>query len=304
MRKYIYAACAAFFLCCTAFTNYFSASGLPQGTDVWMFKYHYESGVYKILSGFNLSNHEGYDSQPSFSENGSYMLWTSERDSGQTEIYRYDLTGKSSTRLTQTAVSEYSPTYMEDSRFISAVVVEADSTQRLWRYNKSSMRSEVLLPKVAGVGYHTWLDDRTVFVFQLTQPFNLVMCDTRSEITRNVASNIGRCMGTYKTVKRKILLYVQIDAAGKKWIKGMDINGQVAPEFTPVPCLEGSEDFAVDKRGLLLMGSGSKFYQWKIGVDTGWSLAFDLSSYNINNVSRIAMSPDGSHLAVVNNTTP
>src|SRR5688500_6518942 len=130
MRKIIYPACTACFLVCTAFTNYISSSsGLPQGTDVWMFKYYYEAGSYKILSGVNLSNHEGYDSQPSFSENGSYMLWTSERDSGQTEIYRYDLTGKSSTRLTQTGVSEYSPTYMDGGRFISSVVVEPDSTQ-------------------------------------------------------------------------------------------------------------------------------------------------------------------------------
>jgi Tol biopolymer transport system component len=305
MRKYIYGACAACFLFCTAFTNYVtSGSGLPQGTEVWMFKYYYEAGTYKILSGFNVSNHEGYDSQPSFSENGSYMLWTSERDSGQTEIYRYDLTGKSSTRLTQTGVSEYSPTYMEGGRFISAVVVEPDSTQRLWKYNKVSMKSEVIFPKITGVGYHTWMDNETIFMFQLTTPFSLIMCDTRSQVSRTIATDIGRCMNTYKTNKRKILLYVQIDAEGKKWIKAIDINGQPATEFTPIPCLEGSEDYGVDKRGLLMMASGSKLYSWKVGTDTTWQLAADLTSYNVNSVSRIAFSPDGSHIAVVNNATP
>lgn len=304
MRKYVYATGAACFLLCTAFTVYYSASGLPQGTDVWMFKYNYDGGTYRILSGFNVSNHDGYDSQPSFSENGSYMLWTSERENGQTEIYRYDLAGKSSTRLTQTSVSEYSPTYMQDGRFISAVVVEADSTQRLWKYNKNSLKSEVILPKVHGVGYHTWMDERTVFIFQLTQPFSLVMCDTRSQITRTIVSNIGRCMNTYKTNKRKLLLYVQIDAEGKKWIKAIDIEGKPAPEFTPIPCLEGSEDYGVDKRGLLLMGSGSKLYSWKVGTDTAWQPAADLSSYNVNNISRITVSPDGTHIAVVNNSQP
>lgn len=305
MRKYIYITCGLCFLLCTAFTKFSAvSSGLPQGTDVWMFKYMYESGTYRILSGFNLSNHEGYDSQPSFSANGSYMLWTSERDSGQTEIYRYDLTGKSSTRLTQTSVSEYSPTYMDDGRFISAVVVEADSTQRLWKYNKSNLKSEVILPKVTGVGYHTWFDDKTLFLFQLTEPFSLVMCDTKSQVTRTVATNIGRCMSIYKTAKRKIMLYVQIDDAGKKWIKALDSNGQPAAEFTPVPCLEGSEDYGVDKRGNLLMASGSKVYSWKLGVDTAWQLNFDLSGYNVNNISRIAISPDGSHIAVVNNSKP
>lgn len=305
MRKYVYATCCFCFIVCTAFTTLSSASsGLPQGTDVWMFKYSYENGIYKILTGFNVSNHEGYDSQPSFSENGSYMLWTSERDSGQTEIYRYDLTGKSSTRLTQTRVSEYSPTYMDGGRYISSVVVEADSTQRLWKYSKSSMKSEVILPRVNGVGYHTWMDEKTVFIFQLTQPFSLVMCDTKAQTSRTIVSDIGRCMSTYKTNKRKLLLYVQIDATGKKWIKAIDGSGQPAPEFTPIPCYPGSEDYGVDKRGILLMASGSKVYSWKVGKDTDWHLNFDLAGYHVTDVSRIAISPDGTHLAVVNNSKP
>jgi hypothetical protein len=269
-----------------------------------MFKYYYEVGMYKILSGFNLSNHDGYDSQPSFSENGSYMLWTSERDSGQTEMYRYDLSGKSSARLTQTAVSEYSPTYMEGGRFISCVVVEADSTQRLWKYNKGSMKSEVIFPKLTGVGYHCWYDAKTVFTFQLTEPFSLMMCDVKTQVTRTVATNIGRCMGIYKTAKRKLLLYVQIDNEGKKWIKALDTNGQPAPEWTAVPCLEGSEDYAIDKRGYLLMCSGSKMYSWKIGTASSWQESADFSSYNVKSISRIALSPDGVHLAIVNNANP
>lgn len=305
MRKYIYIACAACFLFCTAFTSYFtSGSGLPQGTDVWMFSYDFKNGTYTIVSGFNLSNHEGYDSQPSFSENGRSLLWTSERDSGQTEIYRYDLKDKSSTRMTRTGVSEYSPTYMSDGQFISAVVVEADSTQRLWKYNKVNMKSEVILPKVTGVGYHSWMDDKTLFIFQLTQPFSLVMCNTDSQATHTVATNIGRCMSTYKTGKRKLLLYVQIDTEGKKWIKALDAMGQPASEFTPIPCLEGSEDYGVDKRGYLLMGSGSKLYSWKVGIDTSWQFTADLSGYNVSGITRIAISSDGSHLALVNNANP
>lgn len=303
MNKKIYFVCAACFLLCTAFTTY-NVSGLPGGTDVWLFRYQYTMGKYEMKSGFNLSNHDGYDSQPSFSENGSYMLWTSERDSGQTEIYRYDLSGKSSKRLTQTAVSEYSPTFMSGGKYISAVVVEADSTQRLWKYNKTNLKSEVILPKVLGVGYHTWMDEHTLFLFLLTEPFSLVMCDTKSQVTRTVATDIGRCMSTYKTEKRKLLLYTQKDTNGKMWIKALDKLGLPAPEFTPVPCLEGSEDYGVDKRGFLIMGSGTKLYSWRIGTDTEWQLIGDLSTYGIHNITRIAVSPDGMNLALVDNANP
>lgn len=261
-------------------------------------------GKYEIKSGFNLSNHDGYDSQPSFSENGSYMLWTSERDSGQTEIYRYDVTGKTSKRLTQTGVSEYSPTFMAGGKYISAVVVEPDSSQRLWKYNKTSLKRELIFPKVYGVGYHAWMDDNIVFMFLLTEPFSMVMCDTKSQVSRTVATDIGRCMSTYKTDKRRLLLYTQKDGDGKMWIKAMDKLGVPAAEFTPIPCIEGSEDYGVDKRGFLLMGSGTKLYSWRIGTDTKWQLIADLASYSIHNISRIAVSPDGERLALVDNSNP
>jgi len=298
MKKYIYILSAVLVVSTTAFTSF---SGLPSGTDVWLFNYTFETGKYNIVSGANISNHKGYDSQPSFSENGGYMLWTSERENGQTEIYRYDVNGKISNRLTQTAVSEYSPTYMFGGKYISAVVVEADSSQRLWRYNKSSLKSKVILPKLYGVGYHCWYDANTVFLFQLTTPVTLVLCDTRSGANKIVTSNIGRCMATYKTPKRKLLLYTQADENGKLWIKATDGDGVKSTDFAAIPCLEGSEDFALDKRGFIIMGSGSKIYSWKIGVSTEWNLISDLSGFGIKAITRIALSPDGYRIALVDN---
>ncbi|HTF05107.1 MAG TPA: hypothetical protein VK826_13860 [Bacteroidia bacterium] len=298
MKKYYCLVTALIITGTTAFTSF---SGLPSGTDVWLFTYEFRAGTYSIIAGTNISNHKGYDSQPSFSESGGYMLWTSERDSGQTEIYRYDVQGKVSTRITQTAVSEYSPTYMFGGKYISAVVVEKDSSQRLWKYHKSTAKSKILLPKVYGVGYHCWFDENTVFLFQLTDPVTLVQSDIRAGTSKIVTSNIGRCMSTYKTVKQKILLYTQRDAQDKMWIKAVDGLGVKMPDFTPIPCLEGSEDFAVDKRGYLMMGAGSKLYSWKIGESTEWILVADLSGFDIKSITRIAISPDGSRIALVDN---
>ena len=130
MKSRFYIICAVILIGATSFTGF---SVLPQGTDVWLFNYTYDAGKHNIIAGRNISNNNGYDSQPSFSENGSYLLWSSERDNGQTEIYRYSVDGKVINRITQTPVSEYSPTYMYGNKYISAVVVERDSTQRLWK---------------------------------------------------------------------------------------------------------------------------------------------------------------------------
>jgi hypothetical protein len=301
MKGRIYVLLAVIVITATAFTSF---STLPAGTDVWLFNYTFETGKHNIISGRNISNNQGYDSQPCFSENGSYMIWSSERENGQTEIYRYDIRGKVIDRITQTSVSEYSPTYMYGNKYISSVVVEKDSTQRLWKYHKINGKSSLLLPKLYAVGYHSWLDENTVFIYQLTTPVSLVVCDVPSQSTKIAANNIGRCMSAYKTEKRKIMLYTQEDQEGKRWIKAIDKNGVKAEEFTPVPCLEGSEDFALDKRGFLIMGSGSKLYSWKIGTSTEWTQTADLTSFGINSISRIAVSPNGIHLALVNNSNP
>lgn len=301
MKSRIYIICAVLLIGATAFTSF---STLPQGTDVWLFNYTYDGGKHNIIAGRNISNNRGYDSQPSFSENGSYLLWTSERDSGQTDIYRYSIDGKVITRITQTAVSEYSPTYMYGNKYISSVVVEKDSTQRLWQYHKVNGKAKLLLPKVYAVGYHAWLDENTVFLFQLTTPVSMVVCDVKSQSTKIVTNDIGRCMSMYKTEKRKIMLYTQTDSEGKRWIKAVDKNGVKAEDFTPVPCVEGSEDFAIDKRGFLIMGSGSKLYSWKIGTSTEWLQFADLSGFGINSITRLAMSPNGVQVALVNNSNP
>ncbi|GAB4138251.1 MAG: hypothetical protein Fur0041_13200 [Bacteroidia bacterium] len=274
---------------------------LPAGTDVWLFEVKPYKGKYIPLKGSNISNHQGYDNQPSFSENGSYMLWTSERDSGQTEIYRYTIGNNTTQRLTQTAVSEYSAQYMPGNKFISSVVVEKDSTQRLWKYHKVSGESKLLLPKVYGVGYHTWMNENTLFLFQLTNPVTLVIANTDNGQTKICASNVGRCFQVYRSPKMKMMLYTQTDDSGKVWIRALDAAGNHVKDFKPIPAVNGAQDFAIDKNGTILMAKGSKIYCWKIDESTEWEMMADLSSFGLTDITRIAISPNGTHIAVVNN---
>lgn len=279
-----------------------SASVLPAQlpeTDVWLFSYNLRMGSYVFTGGLNVSNHPGYDNQPSFSENGSYMLWTSQRDSDQTDIFRYDVANHNTTRITQTAYSEYSPTYMPGNKFISAVVVEKDSVQRLWKYNKISGESKLLLPKTFGVGYSCWWDAYTVFLFQVTDPSTLVIADVRSGLTKTCVSNVGRCMQVYRSPKKKMLLYTQPDSSGTHWISALDGAGVKDPEFKSIKGLAGSQDFVVDRSGNILMAKGAKLYAWNIAAGTEWAEIADFSGQGLHNITRITISPDGNHIAFV-----
>ncbi|MEK6597058.1 MAG: hypothetical protein AABY91_01900, partial [Gemmatimonadota bacterium] len=62
-----------------------SAQQAPPSTDIWLIRW---GG--KASDARNLTDRPGYDNQPSFSPDGRWVLYSSERN-GQTEIYRYDL---------------------------------------------------------------------------------------------------------------------------------------------------------------------------------------------------------------------
>ena len=47
------------------------------------------------------------------------------------------------------------------------------------------------------------------------------------------------------------------------------------------------------------MGSGSKLYSYAPGDEAGWREVADLAAVGIDEITRLAVSPDGNRLAVV-----
>ncbi len=277
------------------------AAQLPA-SDVWLFNYSVSGGKYVFHEGLNISNHPGYDNQPSFSENGSYLLWTAQRDSNETDIFRYELLNHTTARITQTPFSEYSPTYMPGNKYISAVVVEKDSVQRLWEYNKISGQGKVLLPKIFGVGYHCWFDEHSLYLFQVTTPSTLVLVDVNSGMSKTIVSNVGRCMQTFHSTKQKLFLYTVPDTSGCYWIEALDGSGNKVTDFAPIKGVKNSQDFVVDNIGNIFMAQGTSLYMRKIETNSDWQLVTDFASQGLHNITRLAISPDGHHFAMVDNT--
>ena len=75
--------------------------------------------------------------------------------------------GRTVARVTNTPESEYSPTVTPDGAHISVIRVEADGTQRLWRFTIDGTQPELVLADVKPVGYHAWADDHTLALFVL-----------------------------------------------------------------------------------------------------------------------------------------
>ena len=78
------------------------AQQAPPATEVFYATVSNAAGIESIV---NISNNPGYDNQPSFLPDGSAILFSSNRDGKQTDIYRYDIATKTLTQLTKTQLA-------------------------------------------------------------------------------------------------------------------------------------------------------------------------------------------------------
>ena len=267
------------------------AQGRPS-TDIWMASLD-GRGVPHVGRAVNLTHRTGYDNQPSFTPDGSAILYTMIEGNGPSDIWRIDITSHARTRVTTSDVeSEYSATPMPDGVHFSSVRVETDSTQRLWRFAlKGNEAPSVLLANIKPVGYHVWASDVTLGLFVLGSPATLQIADVRTGATDVVARNIGRAL--QKIPGRNAISFQQLGADGA-WVTAYDLVTRQATPIAKSPERAGYHIWTPD--GVLLTASGSKILAW---VNGKWDVAADLTADGVHNISRLAISAKGDRLAFV-----
>lgn len=270
------------------------AAAAPPGTDIFLVEIR-DQGPLPQVAGEprNITRRAGYDNQPSFAPDGSAILYTSIRD-GQADIFRYDVASGTVTRVTSTPESEYSPLVMPSGDAISVIRVEADSTQRLWRFPLGGGAPGLVLEDVRPVGYHVWADAATLVLFILGEPATLQIADTRTGTARIVAQAIGRSL--HRIPGSNAISFVDKTGGDEWWIRALDLaSGAITPL---VQTLSGSEDYAWTPAGTLFMAQGTTLHAWRRGAP-GWVQLADFSSTGVEGITRLAVSPGGDRLALV-----
>ena len=276
----------------------------PPATEIYLSPLSTTAGQPVVGAWVNISNNPGYDNQPGFLPDSTGLLFSSNHDGKQTDIYRYDIGRAVVRQVTHTGESEYSPTVAPDRRTFSVIQVEPDNTQRLWRFDLDGTHPRLVLEAIKPVGYHAWIDQTHLALFILGAngaPATLQIADTTTGTADVVETNISRSI-----LIRPGRGTVSFVAPGQAPRMVMEYDSKTRAITTLVPAVDGSQDCAWLPDGRLLMARGTTISIWAPGA-AGWTPIATLnetsgaraSSPKIDQITRLAVSPDGKWLAFV-----
>ena len=273
----------------------------PPGTDIYELAFSGDPAALASAAPQPIARERGYENQPVYTPDGTRILFTANRDGKQTDIYAFDRKTRQVRAITTTAEGEYSATVTPDGKGISVIRVEADATQRLWRFDLDGRNPRVILEGIKPVGYHAWIDADQLALFVLGKPSTLQHARVSTGSARVVAQSIGRSL--HRIPNTQSISFVHTEFPKDIWVKQFDAaTGAITPL---VRVVEGNteRDVAWAPDGTLLMSAGTKIYAWRRG-NTDWREVLDVARHKLGAATRMAVAPDGRALAIVVNEAP
>jgi hypothetical protein len=291
-------------LVCISFALLFvlasAAAQLPR-TQVYSFRIRQEAGLLVLDRPQYLSsmNAAGYNNQVHFINQDSFFMVSNASDTTQTDIWLGSFSDQTWTRITGDGIPEYSPEYVGDNSSLYAVRVVAASPaiQELHRRSWPEPDTFRAVLPLSSVGYFLVKSPDSVVVFTVGDPNQLWLYFPGTDRAPEFLCNDpGRCLRTGRDGK---LYYVHKLSPDRWFLKTYNwsfVDGIIATMPT------GVEDFAIDPDGRVFCAQGSKMWILAPEEDSlqPWKEIADLKPYGLNNIQRLAISPDGNQLIVVN----
>src|SRR6476660_136556 len=279
-----------------------ATSTIPPNSDIFLARLLQSGDALRLGAAQNITRRPGYDNQPAFLTDATGLLYTTIDSTGQADIWRYDLATRRHTRLTRTPESEYSPTMMPGSKRFSVVRVERDSTQRLWSFRLDGQDPQLVLPSLAPVGYHAWLDQFRLVAYVLGTPSTLHVVRRDGSEDEVRASHVGRAI--QRVPAQNWYSFVQLDSTHTPWIEAQPVEGGPPSRLVRLP--EDNEFYTWAPDGTLFSATKGVIVRWNggSGEGSGWVPVPMTAPGGVRNISRLAVSPDGRWLAFVAEPTP
>lgn len=273
-------------------TFYYFSVQAQTNTEIYVFDLNKSDNSYTLSNPINISENEGYDSQPYFLPNSEEILFSSNRN-GQTDFLKYNLTTNKKDWYINTSASEYSPTLTPDNKSISYIKLEENGTQLLWFYNIDTQIETILIPDLK-IGYHVWFDKNTIVSFVLGEPQTLQITHLDTQKHQIIDSSIGRSL--HKIPHKNLISFVskKDDQWNIYYLNPMDDSMKL---ITEIPFK--TEDLTWIPDGNLLVSFQDSIYLYDLNETKSWKEIVSLKSFNLNGVTRLAVSPNGKKIAIV-----
>jgi dipeptidyl aminopeptidase/acylaminoacyl peptidase len=238
-----------------------------------------------------ITNHGGDDDQPCFLPDSSGLLFSSRRDGRQRYIYRYDISTKAVTRVTNSPEDESSPMMTPDGRTFSAV---RGPQQQLWRLNPDG--SDAGSAAIHVGAHYVWVSPAKVAQWQSDDQGTgrLALVDLESGSSEVMASNVSPSLQLRPGTGA--LTFLSRSRAGYWQVK--EIDPATRKVGTYAPAVDGGEALAWTPSDRLLMAAGGKLFVRENETDR-WIPNADLRKAGLTAITSITVSPDGKWLALV-----
>lgn len=272
-----------------------SGAYAQTGSEVYLFDLKTKKGKITLSNPQNVTNHPGYDNQPSFHTDEPILYFTSFNEEGRADLKSYNYKSKLTKNITQTSEREYSPTLTPDKKYLSCIIQRDNGAQDLGKYPVAGGTPEVLIDNLT-VGYHVWADNNHVALFVLGKegaPSTLHYLNLPTKEDAVLAENIGRSL--HKVPNETAFSYVLKISEGNWEIRKMSTS--TLKSETIASTLPGREDITWIPSGIILSSDGTKLYQLR---DKVWEeIVIKESIPALKGITRLAVNAKGDKLAVV-----
>ncbi|QIL76552.1 TolB family protein [Hymenobacter sp. HDW8] len=279
-------------LCCL----FPSLASAQVDTDIYLVDLSVKGNTVVLSKPRNITPHKGYDNQPFFHPTLPLLYYSSATDSSRTDLKSYNYKTAQTQQITATREREYSPLLTADQQFLSCIIQRDNGQQDLGKYPLAGGQPTILVNNLK-VGYHVWIDQSRLLVYALATPsseLHYLNLATKSDTI--IARNIGRSLKPIPN--QPALSFLEKTPEGKWLIKRFDTNTKAITLLGPA--LEGSEDLAWTKNGLMLMSNGQQIYACRPGHRDGWKpVKMTGTAPGLNKASRLAINAANNQLAVV-----
>lgn len=262
-------------------------------TDVYLVNIEEKDQGFSFENFRNISNNKGYDNQPYFKDDTTLLY--ARTHGGQTDISVLNLSENTEKYFnTKTVGGEYSPQPVPDSKDITAVRLDPDGKQRLYRYTEAGT-SEEFIPDLV-IAYYTLYNEHTMVSSIIEgDDLNLVVYYLKEGKSYKLLKGSGRSI--HSIPDTKATSYTAKNEEGNFDVYQLDMETLESFFVCQLPI--GVQDYFWLNDYKIIIGSGAQLFLYDLFGNGDWNLIADFSEEGITNITRLSISPNGTKLAFV-----